>query len=132
MIDLLAELTRAEETGRRLVPAWLRPIKEQLDDAAEAPLSVQRLADFAGVHAVSLSRAFRRHYRVSVGQYRKLVRFRRAITALTGSNHNLCEVAHACGYTDHAHFCRDLRALAGVSPGVIRDLAFRVSSVQDR
>ncbi|MCW8127463.1 helix-turn-helix domain-containing protein [Microbulbifer halophilus] len=132
VIDLLAELTRTEEPGRDAAPAWLRPIKEQLDDAAEESLCVQRLAELAGVHAVSLSRAFRRHNGVSVAQYRKLARFRRAIAALTGSSHNLCEVAHACGYTDHSHFCRDLRTLAGVSPGAIRDLASRVSFVQEK
>lgn len=131
-IDLLAELTRAEEPGRGPAPAWLRPIKEQLDDAAEESPGVQWLADLAGVHAVSLSRAFRRHYGVSVAQYRKLARFRRAVAALTGSSRSLCEVAHACGYTDHAHFCRDLRTLAGVSPGAIRDLASRVSFVQEK
>lgn len=132
VIDLLGELARTEKPARGPAPAWLRPIKEQLDDIPDGSLSVQRLAGLAGVHAVSLSRAFRRHYGVSVSQYHKLARFRRAVAALEGCDHSLSEVAHACGYTDHAHFCRDLRTLTGVSPGMIRRLISRVSFVQER
>lgn len=131
VIDLLAEVTGAENSPSSPAPDWLRRVKEQLDDAPDEPHSTQRLAEQAGVHAVSLARAFRRHYRLSVTQYRKLARFRLAVAALATPGHSLSEVAHACGYSDHAHFCRDLRTFAGVTPGTIRVLVSRVSFVQE-
>ncbi|WP_346838814.1 AraC family transcriptional regulator [Microbulbifer sp. SAOS-129_SWC] len=130
-VNLLAGVTGMEAVARGPAPRWLRWIKQQLDDTARLSLSVRQLADRAGVHPVYLARAFRRHYGTSITQYRKRARFCLAAATLSHSGSNLCEIAHACGYTDHAHFCRDLRTLTGSRPGSIRALLSRVSSVQE-
>lgn len=132
VLELLARVAGSAEPRRGEIPAWLRRVKQRLDEDSDGFPRVRRLAEQAGVHPVSLARAFRRHYGMSVTHCRKLARFRRAVTVLAASGHNLSRVAHACGYADHAHFCRDLRGLAGVSPRVIRRLlTSRVSSVQE-
>ncbi|WP_193166369.1 helix-turn-helix domain-containing protein [Microbulbifer hainanensis] len=132
IVNLLTGVTDIEAAAPGPAPTWLHAIKQQLDDTPQALLSVRQLADQAGVHAVYLSRAFRRYYGTSITQYRKRARFCLAAATLSGSGNNLCEIAHACGYTDHAHFCRDLRALTGSRPSSIRDLLYRVSSVQEK
>jgi AraC-like DNA-binding protein len=58
----------------------------------------------------------------------RVLRMQRAVAA--GDRHGSWAVAAACaGYADQAHLTRDLRALAGVTPTVLR--AERVRSVQD-
>lgn len=132
IVNLLAGVTDVEAVAQGPAPLWLRSIKQQLDETPQILLSVRQLADQAGVHAVYLSRAFRRYYGTSITQYRKRARFCLAAAALSSPDNNLCEIAHACGYTDHAHFCRDLRTLTGSKPSSIRDLLYRVSSVQEK
>jgi len=130
IVNLLAQVVDTEIAAPVQPPSWLRLIKQQLEESPQTSLSVRRLADQAGVHAVYLSRVFRRFYGLSITQYRKRARFCLAAATLCSSDSNLCEIAHACGYADHAHFCRDLRSLTGSRPGSIRDLLHQVLSVQ--
>ena len=123
-----------DEPARGTAPLWLRRVRERLEDDPSA--GVAHLAGEAGVHAVSLSRAFRRHYGMSVSDHRRRVRLRRAAAQLAGDGERLSRVAHAAGYADHAHLCRDFRRLAGMAPSQFRELAVHplesVISVQAR
>ena len=133
IIDALSAAA-LDEPARGTPPLWLRRVRERLEDDPSA--AVAQLAGEAGVHAVSLSRAFRRHYGVSVSDLRRRVRLRRAAAQLAGDAERLSRVAHAAGYADHAHLCRDFRRLAGMAPSQFRELALTplesVISVQAR
>lgn len=124
VLELLAELGEPDPPDRRPPPFWLRLAREVLDDFAADQLSVRQLADQVGVHPVSLTRAFRRHYRLSVSAYRRHVRLRQAAGAM--GRRNLSCVAQEAGYADHAHLCRDMRALTGLTPSEYRRLTNRV------
>ena len=110
-----------EAPVRGTPPLWLRRVRERLDDDPSA--GVAHLAGEVGVHAVSLSRAFRRHYGMSVSDLRRRARLRRAAAQLASDAERLSRVAHAAGYADHAHLCRDFRRLAGMAPSKFRELA---------
>ncbi len=103
-------------------PAWLRRAREALDDATAKSASVAELARDVGAHPVSLSRAFRRHYRCSVTEYRRRQRLQRAAAAIESSAHDLSRIAQDAGYADHPHLCREFRSAAGVSPSRFRAL----------
>lgn len=112
-------------------PAWLRRVREQLED--EPSVSVAVLARGVGVHSVSLSRAFRRHFGCSISDCRRHIRLRRAASLLERDVQLLSHIAHSAGYADHAHLCRDFRRWAGVPPSQYRALllgADRAISVQ--
>lgn len=106
-----------------LPPRWLRLVKEELDDRLEEPLPLRALAAGVGAHPVTLSRAFRRHYGCTITEYRRRERVRRAATLIDSSVHSLSRIAHATGFADHPHLCRDFREVAGVSPSRFRGLA---------
>jgi CubicO group peptidase (beta-lactamase class C family)/AraC-like DNA-binding protein len=107
-------------------PQWIRRVKERLDD--ELGVSVRELAAGAGVHAVSVSRAFRRHFGRSISEHRSLERLRRAAAALDGESGHLSRAAHAAGYADHSHLCREFRRATGCSPSEFRQLTRRPQS----
>ncbi len=51
--------------------------------------------------------------------FARLLRFEHAVTALQSTDEGLGRVAADCGFSDQAHFTRELRAFAGVPPSVL-------------
>lgn len=96
-------------------PAWLRRCMEQLVDDCDQPLRLADLAAAAGVHPVSLSRAFRRHYGLSPGLLQRRALLNRAAQALRQGG-AIAEVAARFGFADQSHFTRLFRAEYGCTP----------------
>jgi AraC family transcriptional regulator len=101
-------------------PVWLGRVKEALDDQPEAGVTVRELASMAGVHPVSVSRSFRRHYGHTITEYRRRARLRRAAASIARSRVSLSRSAHEAGYADHAHLCREFRRALGLTPSEFR------------
>lgn len=63
---------------------------------------------------------------LSPKRYCRIRRLERALAHLRpGAGGSLSEVALAAGYSDHAHFCRELRELAGTTPSQLACLERR-------
>lgn len=123
VLDLLGEVTSTGPPARSDPPRWLQLVKVALDDTLSANPAVRELAREAGVHPVSLARAFRRHYGTTVTEYRRHQRVRRAAWAIERSGCHLTRIAHATGFSDHPHMCREVRAVTGLTPTELQELA---------
>jgi AraC family transcriptional regulator len=97
-------------------PRWLVRVRERLLEDPTESLRVRDLARDAGVHPVSLARAFRRHYGAPIGTVLRRRRVTLAAVRLEGSEESLCDVALATGFADQPHFCRVFKATTGVTP----------------
>lgn len=56
---------------------------------------------------------------IALGDYIRAQRLNRAAAMLRRPDHRdmaISAVAHACGFYDHAHFCRAFRAATGMTP----------------
>lgn len=87
---------------------------------------VRRAANAMAVSPRHLRRLFARHVGVSPQQYVRLTRFVDALHLSADPGRTLTQVAHAARYHDQAHFCRDFRAFAGMTPQEYRAGAGRV------
>lgn len=106
-------------------PAWLRRVREALDDAVERvaePPSISGLATEEGVHRVHLSREFRRWYGVAPTEYRVRERLRRAAERVGTGADPLSAAAYRSGYADQAHMTREFSDRLGVTPRQFRQL----------
>lgn len=105
-------------------PAWLRRAREFIHENVHEPLTLARIAQAAGRHEIHLAREFRRHFGRSVGAYLRQLRTDRAAQLLTPSPHaqhpGIAEIAYACGFSSHAHLCREFKARFGVTPSQFR------------
>ncbi|NIQ56071.1 MAG: helix-turn-helix domain-containing protein, partial [Gammaproteobacteria bacterium] len=75
---------------------------------------MRELARRVGAHPVSVSRAYRREYGVTITEYRRRVRVRQAAARIGDSGLSLSRIAHRTGHADHPHLCREFRRLTGL------------------
>jgi AraC-like DNA-binding protein len=88
-----------------------------MDDDSEA--GAAGAARSLGVSDRHLRRLFVDAVGVAPAEYIRLARFARAL-GLVRSGGSLTAVAQAAHYYDHAHFCRDFKAIAGMTPSDYR------------
>lgn len=124
VLDALAALGD-DEPADCGAPGWLARIKEALDDEPDSGVGVRELARRVGAHPVSVSRAFRRAYGVTITEYRRRGRVRRAAARISDSAVSFSRIAHGTGHADHPHLCREFRRLTGFTPSEFRRLARR-------
>ena len=86
----------------------------------DSHLSISDWADSIGLNPASASRGFRRCFGVSPKRFRREVRTRRALRAITSTQEPLAHIAADCGFSDQAHLSRACRELVGAPPGILR------------
>ena len=122
--DAFHELIAAgsvDRDGRGEPPAWLARTRERLtEDPAGARLS--SLAREAGVHPISLSRAFIRHYDITPTAYRRRQMVAAAVRRTLLGEEPLARTAYASGFADQSHMTRSMKALTGFPAASLRRL----------
>ena len=119
VLELLSTTTR-QLTSTAAPPPWLQRAREVLHAQwAESP-ALADVAQAAGVHPVSLARAFRRHFHCSIGDYLRRLRIENACQQIAQSDTSLIEIAHAAGFYDQSHFARTFKRHTGLTPAAYR------------
>jgi AraC family transcriptional regulator len=124
LLEMLAESVRAlADNGGGNAPGWLRKVRESLEASYLRSHSLNELALLADVHPVHLSREFRRHYQMTIGDYIRKRRVEHASQLLSHSPLPLSEIAKTCGFSDQSHFCALFKRHIGMTPAKFRDLS---------
>lgn len=119
LLALRARRGRIEKGGP--APRWLKAARDSIHDRfQEATLRLGDVATEVAVHPVSLTRAFRRHYGMTPGEYIRELRLEEAHARLRSSSEPMALVALACGFADQSHLTRAFRRRYGISPGRLR------------
>ncbi|HVG25576.1 MAG TPA: helix-turn-helix domain-containing protein [Thermoanaerobaculia bacterium] len=118
-VALVALATNAPR-GETTAPAWLAEVKRTLDTRFDEPLRFEELADGVGLHPVYLSRAFRRHMGVAMGEYVRALRLRHARHLLSATAKPLTAVSAESGFTDASHLCRVFTSAHGLTAAAFR------------
>ncbi|WP_019584893.1 AraC family transcriptional regulator [Deinococcus apachensis] len=95
------------------------PLQRAVRHLYGAPLAfhLPELEDLAGCSARELQRRSREELGMTLKGFQRLARFRAAVAALARPPvPPLAELALNLGYADQAHFAREVRAFAGLSP----------------
>ncbi|WP_437675799.1 helix-turn-helix domain-containing protein [Sorangium sp. So ce131] len=109
-----APAARSGGLSRRALQRVLALIEADLGDG----LTVERMADAAGLSAAHFARAFKRSLGVAPHQYVLRRRLERARQALEARDADILNVARRLGFSDQAHLTRLFRREFGVTPGV--------------
>jgi AraC-like DNA-binding protein len=114
--DILDRVILARISAARPVPpavgrAWMRLVRHR------GQVSIRQLAEEGGISHRHFIAQFTEHLGIAPKAMARVLRFGRAAELLkVAERGRFGEIAHACGYFDQAHFTRDFRAFAGVTP----------------
>lgn len=119
--DFVARCRRADASLLAILPQLrltdTARLLQRLQAEPALPSTTAALADDMGVGMRTLQRRFMEHVGVSPRQHLRWLRFERARQLLQRCDQRPVEVALAAGYSDQAHFVREFRRFAGVTPG---------------
>lgn len=121
-VDLMAALADDGRLRPGVAPPWLGRARELLLADVRRGVTASALAAEAGMHPVSLARAFRRHYGESMSECLRRARMQAAARALENETVTLAEAAAIAGLADQSHLTRLCRAETGVTPRGLRRL----------
>ena len=122
--SLLAERIEAVETLlTNYLPndnhdSWLMSLAGRIVDSCGL-VSVDQLANDAGVSSRQLERRFMREVGIGPKLLGRIIRFQQVFRAVEHCNAAWAEIAIECGYYDQAHLIRDFNQFAQQTPAVL-------------
>ena len=92
-------------------------IAQHIREHYHGPVSMEELAQQAGLSLSRVERLFQRVFHYSPRQLLLQSRLAAAMSMIeAGGDGSIAKIAYACGYTDHSAFSRQFRAHTGMSP----------------
>ena len=110
-------------TERKIVPSHKRVRNEQLEQVLslirknyDQDLTLQQMADMAGLSPKYFCRIFREMTEKSPIEYLNWFRVNKACALLRETEEKLPEIAAACGFNDFSYFIKTFRRYKGMTP----------------
>lgn len=113
---LTGELAREDINERR----WASIVRDYLHAHFRTKLTLAEIAAAAGVHPVHVSRAFPRHYGLTVGDYVRGLRIDYAARELMTTHRPIAEIAIDAGFASQSHMTTQFRERMGLAPAAYR------------
>jgi AraC family transcriptional regulator len=120
LLDLVARMARLVDVRPTVLPRWLDRADALIHESFRTRLTVAGIAGEVGVHATTLTRAYRRRYQCTIATRIRQLRLDWAARELAASETRLSDVALQAGFYDQSHFSNEFRRQFGVSPGRFR------------
>lgn len=121
LLQICETLSNLKENNSNTNPTWITGLKELLHyDTSN--LSLQYLSEQLDVHPVHISRAAPKHLSMSLGEYIRQDKIKKAIPHLLDSNSSLTEITYKLGFSDQSHFNRVFKSHFNMSPSSYRKM----------
>jgi len=90
-----------------------------MNDTPAAKLSLQELAETAGMSKFHYLRSFKAATGLTPHAYLNITRVEKARRYLITTDKSITEIAHECGFADQAHLTRAYKKIYGTTPGTL-------------
>lgn len=115
---LLLDAAEHEESGRDEV--LVGQIHDYCLQNISRQISVEDVAEFAGLSRWHLSRRFQQAYGKPLHDFIVELKMRMAVRRLQSSRDSVKEIAMFCGFDDPSYFCKVFKRIYGATPGEFR------------
>jgi len=122
-ISMLGNIQLTESLVSRrggLPPRLTRHIGEYIESHLGENISLDRMAEMAGLSVFHFARAFRQSFGAPPHSYMLRRRIERADHLLKDTGLALSEIALSTGFSDQSHFARHFRRITGMTPSAAR------------
>ena len=121
LLQISEALSNIKTTHIQKPPIWIEDLKELLHyDIAE--LSLKYLSDQLQIHPVHISRAAPKHLSMSLGEYIRQQKLKKAIPLLFDNSKSLTEITYQAGFSDQSHFNRVFKSHFDMNPSSYRKI----------
>ncbi len=114
LLERLIEYASSEHNN--VVPKSIRDAQSRIDDDPSVALTLDELANIAGISQFQLIRSFSKFTGLTPHAYLVQRRLQRA-RMMIASGEALANIAHACGFADQSHMTRLFVSAYGMTPG---------------
>ncbi|MEM6633224.1 MAG: AraC family transcriptional regulator [Bacteroidota bacterium] len=118
LLELVSEADRI--TSTKNPPIWVQQITQFLEDNWNHEISLSDIAQTLQVHAVTISKNFRKYFGCTLGEYRRKLKIERSIGLIKTSREPLTQIALQSGFADQSHFIRNFKSYTGFLPKEFR------------
>jgi AraC family transcriptional regulator len=118
-LELLGRWFRGGLDQPNDAPAWMRRVKAYLQDSFRDAVSLNEVAQVAGVHPSHVAREFHRIYGMTVGEYVRKLRVEFVAERLIHPHKDtpsLTDLALCAGFSSHAHMAAMFKSVTGMTP----------------
>ncbi|AUP77668.1 helix-turn-helix domain-containing protein [Flavivirga eckloniae] len=121
--ELLMQLiTSGEKAISPLRKPWLGKLVRILDNEIEKNHSLLTLSERVFVHPNYMSRVFKEHFGITIGQYQMECKIKSATKKLFVERSSIAQIASECGFFDESHFIKTFKASNRITPHQFRML----------
>lgn len=116
-----------EKDAAQLGMTWskFQEVREYLDSNYESKITLEQMAEFAGMSKGYFCTKFKQNTGKSFVDYLNLLRIEKATVALSNSERSIIDVSLSVGFEDVNYFCRVFKRYIGVSPSEYRRMTYR-------
>lgn len=121
LLDVLNNFLKTKQAKGKRVPAWVKEIKEMIQDHIDTSLSLKEISKDLDINPSYLSREFSKHFdNLSFGDYIRKQRIEKAIQLMNNSSYSLTDISYLTGFSDQSHFTRIFKSHTGSGPSSYR------------
>jgi AraC-like DNA-binding protein len=114
--EIVSNLFERNDESRYGQAAWIKTIRERINDLPEEQHPVETLAATVSVHPVYMLRKFKEKTGLRLSEYINRVRLEKAANSIAAGQDNLTGIGYSSGFYDQSHFSRSFKSYFGVSP----------------
>ncbi|MEM9686286.1 MAG: helix-turn-helix transcriptional regulator [Bacteroidota bacterium] len=120
LLQICETLSQLKITHTQKHPNWVDGLKELLHyDTSK--LSLEYLSNQLKVHPVHISRTASKYLLMSLGEYIRQYKLKKAIPLLLDSSNSLTEITYQVGFSDQSHFNRVFKSHFNMNPSSYRN-----------
>lgn len=124
LVQICDSLSQLKSIYSLKCPTWIDHLKELLHyDTTD--LSLEYLSNQLNVHPVHISRTASKFLSISLGEYIRQNKLKRALPLLMEGSQSLTEVAYQVGFSDQSHFNRVFKTYFKTNPSTYRKLMMK-------